>query len=192
MLTAIKSFLSLKEMQKSTHEIQHDSDGRAIITMTVRDDSNFLSPYSVNNEEVIDSDVAEFIEHCANAIHPKYQLTLHIHSNCISPDEQNIYRDALRQYFVLKSVANQREIRRNRFLAVIMFLVGVAALGSTFFAESFGVKQLWIECIDIFAWVFIWEAVDLQFIEGGRLRFERKRLSALTNMKVNYFNINDQ
>ena len=47
-----------------------------------------------------------------------------------------------------------------------MFLVGVAALGSMFFAESFGVKQLWIECIDIFAWVFIWEAVDLQFIEG--------------------------
>ena len=72
-----------------------------------------------------------------------------------------------------------------------MFLVGVAALGSMFFAERFGVKQLWIECIDIFAWVFIWEAVDLQFIEGGRLRFERKRLSALTNMKVNYFNIND-
>lgn len=189
MITAIKSIFKLRSQRRGVHRPQPDEEGRAIIPMTVRDDSSFLSPYSVTSEEVVDADVAEFIERTASAVPPKMPLALHVRSRCIDPSEQELYRAALRQYFRLKSIANLREIRRNIMLATIMTIVGVAALGGMFLAESFGVRQIWIECIDIFAWVFIWEAVDLLFIEGGRLRLEGQRLESLMNMKVSYYEL---
>ena len=61
----------------------YDSDGRAIIDMSITDDSEFLSPYSKHASPVISSDVAEFIEDSTSYFKPKQQFTLRIHSDCI-------------------------------------------------------------------------------------------------------------
>ena len=56
-----------------------------------------------------------------------------------------------------------------------------------YLAEKMGVSGIWIECMDIFAWVFVWEAVDLFFIERGMLRLKKKRLDACMDRTVRYF-----
>ena len=43
------------------------------------------------------------------------------------------------------------------------------------------------EFIDIFAWVFIWEAVDQFFIEKNALIIQKKRLTHFTTMTINYY-----
>lgn len=59
-----------------------------------------------------------------------------------------------------------------------------------FIFSSLNIKQIWIECINIFAWVFVWEGVDQLFIERGILLFQRKRLISFLNMDINFFNKN--
>ena len=46
----------------SERSVEYDANGRAVINMTVKDYSDFLSPYSERATAVISSDVAEFIE----------------------------------------------------------------------------------------------------------------------------------
>ena len=160
------------------------SEGR--ITMTVRDDAGFLSPYSANTGEVISSEVADFLTASAQEFPPRTPLTLRIYSDCIDTSEKQIYREAIRNYFSLQRIANRRDMRRNAILSSTMLLVGILALAGMFVAEHFQIRQLWIECIDIFAWVFLWEAVDLRFIERGRLRLQHQRLEAFIAMKVDF------
>ncbi|MGN0802557.1 MAG: hypothetical protein ACI4MF_08200 [Candidatus Faecivicinus sp.] len=160
------------------------SDGR--IMMTVRDDADFLSPYSANSGEVISSEVADFLTGSAQKFPPRTPLTLRIYSDCIDDREKQIYREAIRNYFSLQRIANRRDMRRNAILSGAMLIVGIIGLAGMFVAEHCNARQLWIECIDIFAWVFLWEAVDLRFIERRRLRLQRQRLEAFIAMKVDY------
>ncbi|MCD8325878.1 MAG: hypothetical protein LUC90_04080 [Lachnospiraceae bacterium] len=74
--------------------------------MTVKDDSDFLSVYSVTDTPVISSEVAQFLEHSIQDLMRPEHLTLIIKSNCIDDIEKELYR---------KGIANhslRRDVRR--------------------------------------------------------------------------------
>lgn len=177
-------------LEKMQRNLSFDEDGRVIITMSVRSDDDFLSPYSVNDEEMISSDVASFISDSVKSVHPKIPITLNIHSNCIDHDEEDIYRNAIKSYFILQNSDNERDMKKNGIQAIAMAIIGIIAFASMFIAENHGVRRLWIECINIFAWVFIWESVDLFFISRSFMRMKRKRLKNLIDMKVIFTKLN--
>ncbi len=54
-------------MKKITQR-QRDEQGRIIINMTVKDDSEFLSRFSERSTPVISSEVAEFLENSTQGI----------------------------------------------------------------------------------------------------------------------------
>lgn len=164
-----------------------DEEGRALIELSVRDDEGFLSPYSRGSEDTISEETAEFLRNCALSFSPKEQLSLHIYSDCVDEKEQEIYPRAIRSYFQNHLLDAERELKRNAVVSLLMFLVGLFGLVVMFLGEFLGWNPIWIECIDIFAWVFIWETVDLFFLERAALRRKRKRCLAFLTMKVRFF-----
>ena len=42
------------------------------------------------------------------------------------------------------------------------------------------------EIVDIFAWVFMWEAVDIFFLQCTMLRFKQRRYLALADSIIEY------
>lgn len=164
-----------------------DEEGRAVINLSIRDDEGFLSPYSRDCADTISEETAEFLRNSALSFHPKEQLALHIYSDCVDEKEQEAYPRAIKSYFQSHLLDAERELRRNAVVSLIMFLVGLSALVVMFLGEFLGWNQIWIECIDIFAWVFIWETVDLFFLERASLRRKRKRCLAFREIKVLFF-----
>ena len=159
--------------------------------MTVLDDSSFLSPYSETSTPVISGEVAEFLENGANAARPNDRLELNVYSNCIDSDKQAQYDSAIRNYFTLKLSAEHRDLRRNNVVSLVFAIIGI--LGLTFMIicdQLLNMQQIWVEVIDIFAWVFLWEAVDQFFIERRKLIFNRKRLQAFTEMPITFKPLN--
>ena len=157
------------------------------INMTVMDDSEFLSPYSPVAEPVISGDVAEFLENGANKFLPKQQIELNVHSNCIDDGEKIIYDKAIRNYFNLKLEGIKLALRRNLIVSVIFTIIGILGLVAMVVIDHFFGKAIWTEVVDIFAWVFVWEAVDQFFIERRKLLLDRKKYQAFTEMKINYY-----
>lgn len=182
---------SIKELKKERAQkrdgVVRDEEGRAVLDMTVRDDEDFLSPYSRNACETIGEETAEFLRNSALGLSPKEELALHLYSDCIDEREQEIYPDAIRSYFHSHLSDSLRELKRNAIQSAVMFLVGIVALAVMFIGEHFGWSQIWIECIDIFAWVFVWETVDLFFLERATIRRRMKRYQAFIHMKVVFF-----
>lgn len=160
------------------------------INMCVNNDNDFLSTYSLDGNPVISSEVASFLENSAKQFHPKEELTLNIYSNCIDEKEKELYKKAIKNYFDLQIKSCDFDLKRKSIVGITFSLIGIIALAIMFIFSSLNIKQIWIECINIFAWVFVWEGVDQLFIERGILLFQRKRLISFLNMDINFFNKN--
>ena len=170
-------------------QYQRDNENRIIINMTVKDDRDFLSVFSQSDTPVISSEVAEFIENSTNSILPKEQLTLRIHSDCIDDTEKELYRESIKEYYSEKSIANARELKRNNIVSLIFFINGIIILAAQLLLEYRFNSVIWAEVIDIAAWVFLWEAVDIRVFGNRSLHLKNKRYLSYLSMKTEYVDI---
>lgn len=161
---------------------KRDADGRIIIDMTVKNDDDFLSVYSMSETPVISTDVAEFIENSTHSISVREQFALHIHSNCIDEGEKAEYAAAIKEYYAEKHIANKKELNRNKTTIAILTLAGIIVLALAFQIEN----AVWSEVIDIAAWVLLWEAVDIGAFKNREAGLKQKRYLAFTSMKIVY------
>ncbi len=163
----------------------------AEITLAVTDDSNFLSPYCPPGEPVISSEVAEYLDNAAKAYHPNQKLKLTISGDCIDESEEKVYKTAIRNYYMLKEAETLRDAARKSMVAFWFTLIGIVSLAAMIVLSNAGLKSIWVECIDIFAWVFIWEAVDQFFIERSGLLLKCRRSHNFVLMKTSFCRLSE-
>lgn len=166
-----------------------DEENRIVVNMTVNDDSNFLSVFSQSDTPVISTDVAEFIENSTDSILPKEPLTLRIHSDCIDDREKELYRSGIKEYYSEKNIANERELKRNNMIMILLTIAGVFVLALQLVFEYKTGNLIWSEVLNIVAWVFLWEAVDIGAFENRHLRWKKKRYLSYLSMKIEYIDI---
>lgn len=154
---------------------------RTTIKMQVLNDDDFLSPFSLSEVPVINSEVADFIENSTINLPPKEKLKLIIHSNCIDDNEKLLYDKAIKEYYQERYTSLRKELVRNYFAVAIMFIVGVIILTISIFKVNTLVKS---EIIDIVAWVLIWEACDISFFTNRSLRIKEKRYKTYIDMEI--------
>lgn len=158
-----------------------------IINLTVRDDSQILSPYSQPNKPVISEELADYLENQSKAFRPKAALSINVYSDCIDDDEKKVYDKAIRNYFSLKLTEAERDAKRKTAISLVFTAIGVFALVLTLILTAKGLGDVIAECLDIFAWVFLWEAVDQYFIERKTILFKRKRYETFVLSKISFF-----
>ena len=162
------------------------TDTPCVINMTVLNDDDFLSPYSPTDTPVISSDVAEFLENSAAKYIPKQQIQLNMHSNCIDDNEKVVYDSAIRNHFYLKLQGAELDLKRNLIVSVVFTVIGILGLAAMLLLDHFFDNAMWTEIVDIFAWVFVWEAVDQFFIERRKLIRGKRKYQAFTELQINY------
>ena len=146
--------------------LQLDEENRAILNIKISDDSNFLSPFYYD-KPIISDELGDFILKHRTILLWKDGVSIHLISNNISDDKKEIYPDAIRSYFEQLLISGKRRQKRNYVLSIILFLIGVLIFSLLFIldyliGDSLG---MWSEVIDVIAWVFIWESVDISIIE---------------------------
>lgn len=185
----IKNFREMKkeaDCQMNARRHKRDEEGRVVIQMNVKYDGNFLSEFSENATPVISSEVAEFIENETNAVVPNEEFTLQIYNDCIDEQEEVTYKAAIKEYYMQKYIANEQEIKRNRFAVFWLGLAGILVLAAEIIFDRYIGNAIWTSVIDIIAWVLLWEAVDIGVLETRVMSIKRKRYLAYLSMKVEY------
>lgn len=174
------------DRQMKARKYKRDDGGRVIIQMNVKDDANFLSEFSESATPVISSEVAEFIENETNAVPPNEDFTLQVYNDCIDDREEKVYSAAIKEYYMQKYIANEREIKRNRFAVLLLGIAGILVLAAELIFDYRVGNALWSSVIDIVAWVLLWEAVDIGVLEARVTAIKRKRFLAYLSMKTEY------
>lgn len=187
MIKAIRELKRETDRKIENARAERDGEGRVIVNMNVRDDGGFISPFSDTVKPVISEDVAQFITSRAEAVPHKERLTLRIYGGCIDEAEREIYRSAVKEYFTESYASRQREYKRNLVAAFVLGLMGIIVLGLMIWLETKTDSAVWIEVADIIAWVFVWEAVDIAFLENAATGIRRRRCLALIDMKIEFY-----
>ena len=178
-----------KELQKEDKQI-YDEEGRAVINMTVLDDNEFLSPYGEEKDIVISRETAAFLEHSTRAIHHNRDLTLVISSNVIDEKEKVLYKKGIHNYFENSFLALQKDLKRNLLTSTIFALIGVLYFAVLIVISLFVDYDLILEMLSIAGWVFLWEAVELFFIDRTEMKNRQYRAYAFLNAKIIYEELN--
>lgn len=156
------------------------------INMTINDTTNFLSPYSQEGKPMISNEAADFIENCANEFHPNDLLKLNITCSNITEKEKILFNQAIKNYYYNKLLELIRDKKRKNIFGIVCSSIGVLALAFMFIGDSLDFNKIITEYIDIFAWVFIWEAVNILFVERSSFRLKILRTKAFIMMPINY------
>ena len=141
------------------------------IHISVDDISQVISPYSEDNRPVINNEFAEFLNNSVKDISIKQNITLEITSkNC---DHETI-SSAIKSYYYNEFVDSQRKLKFNLFASLSTLIIGLLALALSLLQNVVSYSLL-AGVIDIFAWVFVWEAVDLFFFRRAELKHLQHR-----------------
>lgn len=156
------------------------------IDMAINDTSNFLSPYSLEGKPVISNEVANFLENCANEFHPKTLLSLNIHCEKLSDNDMQMFNKAIKNYYTLQYHDLLRDIKRKKIFGISCIIIGVIALSIMIILSNLNIGAVLTECINIFAWVFIWEAVDTLFVQRANTLLKFRRIENFIAMDITY------
>lgn len=165
--------------------VERDENNRRIIRMNVTDDGGFLSPLSVAGAPLISAETAAFLD-----INVKHDLTdsgvkLIISSDAIDDGEKLVYEQAIKNYYRVEYKETWKELRRNAVSAIVMLLFSACVFALAVVLETTtGANAVILNMLDVFAWVFTWEAVDMLFLQRPKLRKQQKRNAAAFDAEI--------
>lgn len=182
----------IKHLANKRH-IVLDEENRAILKMKVSDDSSFLSTYYFD-EPIISNEVKDYLLSYKVRLAWKKGVKIEIISNVIDETEQKVYDSAIRNAFFKELEIIKRKNKIAAILSFIMFLLGTTFLILLFIlnnilGNSFGI---WKEIIDIIAWVFIWESVDLFAIDRLENFYAHRMAKNVTTAKIVFKKLDDE
>lgn len=187
MLRSIKEIKAELDARREKRERERDEDGRAIVDLQIRNDDGFLSPYSSEKHNLLSSETSDFLEKSLKTLPVNERIHFRVHSNVITAEEQKEYSEAIHEHYADCYEDVRLAIKRLSRIALVMALIGVFALTVIIGLDITGQKTaVASEVIDIFAWVFLWEAVDIWFLQRPVLKMRQKRYLSLTDSVVEY------
>ena len=157
-----------------------------IINLEIKNDDEFLDKFSKKDYPLVNNDIANYIEKIITSLKFTEKFTLNIHSDCIDENEKIIYDKAIKNFYADKFIYENRKLKKQIKLALILGLIGIAILLLAIFLEYSENSILWMRVFDIVAWVFIWESVDILAFKCSNIRHMQIRYLNLIDKVINY------
>ena len=186
MFRNLKKLRELKRLAKSEAEVEYDENGRELICMTIKEDDGFLSPYAIGGEEVLSAEACEFFDRAVMRMPLKDELRIDITSEAVAENEQSGYAAAIRNTYRTRVIDINRKLRMNAIAALIMTITAIVVLALYLALELWNAGYVILEIVDIVAWVFMWEAADLFFLERNVLKLEQLRSCRLYDAEITF------
>ncbi len=181
---------SLTEIKKEFTPLL-DDNGKRYIPVSIRVEDSILSPFSPKGNPTISSEFAEFLDSQYTEMTANDQLHIDIECDTIDDDEKILYEGAIRSYYKAAETRKTKELFRNNIIALIMVIIGIVVLTVSVLFYVFS-HEIVGEIIDIVAWVFVWEAVDLFFLRSPTLIRERMKCRHFIEAEITYSNTQKQ
>ena len=183
-------FERLKDFRKLNDEIRVKKspkivDGRQIAEIRVSENGEFLSPYSLNGEPVISEDAAQILERSVKHFSPAKPVAFRLSGGGIKKENENIYSSAVKNYYHGEFSEIHRELKKCNVLAIIMTVIAAIIFAAAVILSNHGfVDQVFLNIIDVVAWVFMWEAADVFVFRRNELKVKRIRFFNIIEAKI--------
>lgn len=147
--------------------------GDRLIRLHVNDVDYFLSPLSVDGVPCISDDTAFLLNYYLKnmSADSDEKLFFEITGNSLSPGEKELYTKAIKNYYREEFLDIQEQMKQNRKKSLLMTVLGILLIALRIAVPLFFSLRLdYFEPINVVAWVFLWEAVELLIFKRPKLR----------------------
>ena len=163
-----------------------DSEGRAIVDIKIKDKSEVISPFVIDGQEIINAEFANLIDNTMKSIPPTQNININIDCEKLTDKDKSSFALAIKNYYKNSTLDSQRKMDNNTKILLLMLALSITSLAALFLVNFFSVNWLVIEIVDIVAWVFIWESIDLLVFQRSLVRYEKLRYLSLYNCHITY------
>ena len=154
-----------------------------VIKVDLLNEADFVHEY---NEDEVSADLVKYLVEQFRLIDKKKKVKIVVNNKCNS--------DKQLKKMITKGMRRElaSNLRKNRFHEkerAIFFISGLIVLVISFlFLHLEIIKELFL----IFAWIFIWEAVELELFEDFEIRKRRRVIKKLLKCKIEVVNFPDE
>lgn len=161
-----------------------DDDGKAYISTKVSSINDIISKHSIKDYEWVNPDFIHYVEDMAYYIPVEESIVLEICGHKFNEKEQALIKRVLTQYFGLKFGDAIIDIKINRKKSTILLVFGIISVFLFMLLNIIKVIPTISELIIFGFWFFLWEYLDLRFLEGSDLAVKKLEAAQLANVKI--------
>lgn len=138
----------------------------------------------------LDPELVEYLENAANDIPLKQNVAINfiMPKNVKNIEMEDITRRVFKNYFQFLIHLNDRKIGKLFRRSIFFMLTGFILIALAYFLTKYDTIpfEVFSEGVFIGGWVFIWEAISLQFFHIFDLKNINKRYKRYTQSTINY------
>ena len=156
-------------------EFDEDNKGRSVIKINVDDADCILAKYNDDGQEIISSDMADFVNNLVKSVPIEKDIVLDIKCGNYTESKEKRYKKAIVNYYVNEFADKDAKIKNNTKVSILLFVVGVLGFVGLYLLRLFDAYWLIQDIVEVTSWVFLWETVDVFFLNRGILKWKQKR-----------------
>ena len=167
----------VKNLKKELKNKNDNYEDIETINIKAESKAAIFSDYNYDSNEVLNSNIEEFLVEKVKNIPPKVNLRVKIFTDdCVDENEVKV---AYKNKFKGDFEELEQELKRNMLFAFTMLILGVLFMGFLILEIYFLNNYILSTILEIAVWVFVWEAVDSFFLERSSIRRKRYQIARL-------------
>ena len=187
-----KKSARLKHIKTEVEKIQNFGDEKDTmsIDVAVKNADSFLSEYNIGGKEIISHETAKFIDNVTEPVKAKQKLHLKISCENYSDKKEDVYKQAIDNYYINKFAGLDSEFKHALLLSFIMLIAGVVSFIFLHFFAKWEMPYIVNMLLEIIGWVFVWEFVELVFFRAQKILRARNKTFKILTAKITFGKLN--
>ena len=149
-------------------EFEENFEDYNIINIKVDNKEQVISKFSYDENDKLNKELSEFILDKTKIMPLNKDIKLNFYT--ASPIDKIEIQTTLQNHFREEYIEVKHELKRANIFSLIMLILGILSLSSLLLAHKFFDYFYFTTILEIASWVFVWEAVDIFFIQRSRLK----------------------
>ena len=157
-----------------------------IINIKVDNKEQVISKFSYDENDKLNKELSEFILDKTKVITLNKDIQLNFYTS--STIDKNEVKTTLQNHFKEEYIEVKHELKRANIISLIMIILGVISLSLLVLAHKFFDYFYFTTILEIASWVFVWEAVDIFFLQRSKIRRKCLLMKKLYSAEINIIN----
>ncbi|MBQ8522786.1 MAG: hypothetical protein IJ458_03915 [Clostridia bacterium] len=170
------------------NKFEQNFENLNIVNIKVDNKEQVISKFSYDENDKLNKELSEFILDKTKTMSLNTDIKLNFYAS--SPIEQQEIKTTLQNHFREEYIETKHELKRANIFSLIMLILGVISLSILVLAHKFFDYFYFTTILEIASWVFVWEAVDIFFLQRSRLKRQcllmKKLYSAQVEIIINH------
>ena len=148
-----------------------------VINIKVDNKEQIISKFSYDETDKLNKDLSEFIVDKTKRVSINSNVKLNFYTKA-KIKEGEVTR-TIRNHFTDELLNAKEDLRKSNILAFIMLILGIVTFAILYASYKLFINVYFEMIMEIATWVFVWESVDVIFLQRPKIRRECLQLQKI-------------